>query len=71
MCVPNHGDDDHDRCETEVDGRYATAVTIYKPATGPVTVVKYSAPLLLHGDSVGREPRTSRPVPSQSCARPG
>jgi hypothetical protein len=60
----DHGHDDHDdKCETVVDGRYATAVTIYNPATCPVTVEKYFAPLVLHSDPVGREPRTTRARP--------
>ncbi|MEV6415090.1 hypothetical protein [Kribbella sp. NPDC051718] len=61
-----HGDDDHgdkEECETVVDGRYATAVTIYNPTTCAVTIVKYFAPLILHGDPVGREPRTVRARP--------
>jgi hypothetical protein len=61
-------DDDHhgrDRCETVVPGRYATAVTIYNPTTCTVTVVKYFAPLILHGKPVGREPRT---VPARPFA---
>jgi hypothetical protein len=52
-----------DECETVVDGRYATAVTIYNPTTCAVAIVKYFAPLVLHGDPVGREPRTVRARP--------
>jgi hypothetical protein len=64
-------DDDHDdrgpdRCQTVVDGRYATAVTIYNPTNCPVRLVKYFAPLILHGDPVGREPRT---IPARPFAR--
>jgi hypothetical protein len=53
----------HEECETVVDGRYATAVTIYNPTTCTVTVVKYFAPLVLHDEVVGREPRTVRARP--------
>jgi hypothetical protein len=54
-----HDDDDkRDECQTVVDGRYATAVTIYNPSTCNVTLVKYFAPLILDGKPVGREPRT-------------
>ena len=56
-------DGGRDKCQTVVDGRYATAVTIYNPSTCVVTLVKYFAPLILHGKPVGREPRTV-------CARP-
>jgi hypothetical protein len=66
---PDHDDhDDHgpDRCQTVVDGRYATAVTIYNPTNCPVRLVKYFAPLILHGDPVGREPRT---IPARPFAR--
>ena len=56
-------DGGRDKCQTVVDGRYATAVTIYNPTTCTVTLVKYFAPLILHGKPVGREPRTV-------CARP-
>jgi hypothetical protein len=61
----NDHDDDHgnNRCQTVVDGRYATAVTIYNPSTCTVRFVKYFAPLILHGDPVGREPRTVRARP--------
>jgi hypothetical protein len=60
-----HGDDHGggDECETVVEGRYATAVTIYNPTTCAVTIVKYFAPLVLHGKAVGREPRTVRARP--------
>ena len=59
------GDDEHgpDRCRTVVDGRYATAVTVYNPTTCTVTVVKYFAPLIVNGDPVGREPRTVKARP--------
>jgi hypothetical protein len=59
------GHDDHgpDRCQTVVDGRYATAVTIYNPTTCPVRLVKYFAPLILQGEPVGREPRKVRARP--------
>lgn len=59
------GHDDHgpDRCQTVVDGRYATAVTIYNPTTCPVTLVKYFAPLILQGEPVGREPHKVRARP--------
>jgi hypothetical protein len=60
----DHGDDHgREHCETVVDGRYATAVTIYNPTTCTVTIVKYFAPLVLHGDPVGREPRKVRARP--------
>jgi len=61
ICGTQEGDDKghgHDRCETVADGRYATAVTIYNPTTCPVQLVKYFAPLVLHDEPVGREPRT-------------
>ncbi|MGH3369088.1 MAG: hypothetical protein ACRDPR_03740, partial [Nocardioidaceae bacterium] len=58
-----HDDNGPDRCQTVVDGRYATAVTIYNPTTCPVRLVKYFAPLILQGDPVGREPRTVRARP--------
>ena len=51
-------DGGRDKCQTVVDGRYATAVTIYNPTTCTVTLVKYFAPLILHGKPVGREPDT-------------
>jgi hypothetical protein len=59
------GHDDHgpDRCQTVVDGRYATAVTIYNPTTCPVRLLKYFAPLILQGEPVGREPRKVRARP--------
>jgi hypothetical protein len=61
----DHGPDDHgpDGCQTVVDGRYATAVTIYNPTTCSVRLVKYFAPLILQGDPVGREPRKVRARP--------
>lgn len=60
ICGTQDDDDDkrHDRCQTVVAGHYATAVTIYNPTTCPVELVKYFAPLVLHDDPVGREPRT-------------
>ncbi|TCC01952.1 hypothetical protein [Kribbella soli] len=54
---------ERDDCQTIVDGRYATAVTIYNPTTCAVTIVKYFAPLVLDGKPVGREPRTVRARP--------
>jgi hypothetical protein len=54
---------DGDECETVVAGRYATAVTIYNPSSCTVRLVKYFAPLVLHGEPVGREPRTVRARP--------
>ena len=56
-------DEGRDKCQTVVDGRYATAVTIYNPGPCVVTLVKYFAPLILHGEPVGREPRTVRVRP--------
>jgi hypothetical protein len=56
-------DEGREKCQTVVDGRYATAVTIYNPSTCVVTLVKYFAPLILHGEPVGREPRTVRARP--------
>ena len=56
-------DEGRDKCQTVVDGRYATAVTIYNPSTCVVTLVKYFAPLILHGEPVGREPRAVRARP--------
>jgi hypothetical protein len=67
------GDDDkRDECQTVVDGRYATAVTIYNPSTCTVTLVKYFAPLILDGKPVGREPRAvfARPF-AKLQLRPG
>jgi hypothetical protein len=67
------GDDDkRDECQTVVDGRYATAVTIYNPSTCNVTLVKYFAPLILDGKPVGREPRAvlARPF-AKLLLRPG
>jgi hypothetical protein len=58
-----HDNDGPDRCQTVVDGRYATAVTIYNPTTCPVRLVKYFAPLILQGEPVGREPRKVRARP--------
>jgi hypothetical protein len=52
-----------DRCQTVVDGRYATAVTIYNPTTCPVTLEKRFAPLVLTGEAVGREPETIKGRP--------
>jgi hypothetical protein len=52
-----------DQCETVVDGRYATAVTIYNAAGCTVRVLKYFAPLVLQGDPVGREPKKVRARP--------
>jgi hypothetical protein len=66
ICGTQKGDDDDhgpDRCQTVVDGRYATAVTIYNPTTCPVRLVKYFAPLILQGEPVGREPRKVRARP--------
>ncbi|MFD7154620.1 hypothetical protein ACFV9C_08485 [Kribbella sp. NPDC059898] len=63
ICGTSKGDD---KCETVVDGRYATAVTIYNPTTCTVTIVKYFAPLVLDGRAVGREPRT---VPARPFAK--
>jgi hypothetical protein len=52
-----------DQCETVVDGRYATAVTIYNAAGCTVRVLKYFAPLVLQGEPVGREPKKVRARP--------
>ncbi len=56
------GEDDHsdaDReCTTVVDGRYATAVSIYNPGPCAASIEKRFAPLLLNGKAVGREPAT-------------
>jgi hypothetical protein len=48
-----HGRDD---CETVVDGRYATAVTIYNPTSCPIRVEKRFATLIQQGRPIGREP---------------
>lgn len=64
ICGTEKGADD--KCQTVVDGQYATAVTIYNPTTCTVTIVKYFAPLVLNGDAVGREPRT---VPARPFAK--
>jgi hypothetical protein len=63
ICGLQRGDEERDPCQTVVDGRYATAVTIYNPSTCTVTLVKYFAPLILHGKPVGREPRAVRARP--------
>jgi len=49
-----HGPDD--ACETVVDGRYATAVTIYNPTSCPIRIEKRFAALVRQGKPVGREP---------------
>jgi len=66
VCGLQRGDEKRDKCQTVVDGRYATAVTIYNPSTCTVTLVKYFAPLILNGKPVGREPRT---VPARPFAK--
>ncbi len=63
ICGTQKGGGGHDPCQTVVDGRYATAVTIYNPSTCVVRLVKYFAPLVLHGDPVGREPKTVQARP--------
>jgi len=63
ICGLQEGAAEKDPCLTVVDGRYATAVTIYNPTTCVVTIEKYFAPLVLHGQPVGREPRTVRARP--------
>jgi len=63
ICGTQKGGEGHDLCQTVVDGRYATAVTIYNPSTCVVRLVKYFAPLVLHGDPVGREPKKVRARP--------
>lgn len=71
------GDDEHedhgrDECQTVVDGRYATAVTIYNPTSCSARIVKYFAPLMLQGDPVGREPKKVRARPfARIELRPG
>jgi hypothetical protein len=71
------GDDEHedhgrDECQTVVDGRYATAVTIYNPTSCSARIVKYFAPLVLQGDPVGREPKKVRARPfARIELRPG
>jgi hypothetical protein len=45
-----------DDCETVVDGRYATAVTIYNPTSCPIRIEKRFAALVRQGRPVGREP---------------
>jgi hypothetical protein len=62
------GRSEHGRCQTVVDGRYTTAVTIYNPTTCPVTLEKHFAPLVLTGEAVGREPQTSKAGPSPSSS---
>lgn len=63
---------EREKCQTLGDGRYATAVTIYNPTTCTVTLVKYFAPLVLHGEAVGREPKTVRARPFAKLElRPG
>jgi hypothetical protein len=52
-----------DECETVVDGRYATAVTIYNPTHCPIRVEKRFAVLVRQGRVIGREPdkQSARP----------
>jgi hypothetical protein len=45
-----------DECQTVVEGRYATAVTIYNPTNCPITIEKRFAVLVREGKPVGREP---------------
>lgn len=65
LCGRRRPDDD-ERCETVVPGRYATAVTIYNPTACTVEIEKRFAPLVRHGEAVGREPRT---VPARPFAK--
>jgi hypothetical protein len=66
ICGLQRSGEGHQPCQTVVDGRYATAVTIYNPTTCPVTVEKFFAPLVLRGEPLGREPRT---IPARPFAR--
>ncbi len=50
--------DGEGECTTVVDGRYATAVSIYNPGPCTAQIEKRFAPLLLNGKPVGREPST-------------
>ncbi len=50
--------DGEGECTTVVDGRYATAVSIYNPGPCTAQIEKRFAPLLLNGKPVGREPAT-------------
>jgi hypothetical protein len=52
-----------DECETLVDGRYATAVTIYNPTHCPIRVEKRFAALVRQGRVIGREPDTQSARP--------
>lgn len=58
-----------DKCETVVDGRYATAVTVYNPTHCTVKVRKHFVPLVI-GDRAVREPKVSkgRPLPPVELA---
>jgi hypothetical protein len=38
ICGLQRGGEGHDRCQTVVDGRYATVVTIYNPPRVPRTI---------------------------------
>lgn len=72
VCGSQDDAERRDACQTVVDGRYATAVTIYNPTTCVVTLVKYFAPLVLHGKPVGREPRTVKARPFEKLQlKPG
>ncbi len=48
--------DPADDCRTVVDGRYATAVTIYNPTSCPIRIEKRFATLVRQGRVIGREP---------------
>ena len=56
VCGEQRPDSHDDECETVVDGRYATAVTIYNPTSCPIRVEKRFAALVRQGRVVGREP---------------
>ncbi|MBI3686456.1 MAG: hypothetical protein HY241_03815 [Actinobacteria bacterium] len=51
---------EREKCQTVVDGRYATAVTIYNPTNCTVRIEKRFVPLVV-GDRVVREPKVGKP----------
>ena len=64
------GRSERGRCQTVVDGRYATAVTVPYPTTCPVTQEKHFAPLVLtvRPSGVNHRPSKAGPSPSSSLS---
>ena len=60
------GEERSDKCQPVVDGRYATAVTIYNPTSCPIRIEKRFAALVREGRAIGREPDTQ---PARPFAR--